>query len=56
MEKPKGTVRSIRPRPVVTSSTITGLVRLAAVAFGGAAFFYLVFVKLLGVLQPPGLF
>ena len=30
--------------------------RLAAVAFGGAAFFYLVFVKLLGVLQPPGLF
>lgn len=29
---------------------------LAAVAVGGAAFFYVVFVKLLGVAQPPGLF
>ena len=29
---------------------------LAAVAVGGAAFFYVVFVRLLGVAQPPGLF
>lgn len=29
---------------------------LLAVAVGGATFFYLAFVKLLGVAQPPGLF
>lgn len=29
---------------------------LLAVAVGGAAFFYVVFVRLLGVAQPPGLF